>query len=162
MDNREISPRENEHEWYREKHHSIRRRSGEHPCPPFAFPTRGSGSARAATADSGLLPASRRPRCIREQPGGREPLGWVESRKTVAGRAQTPERTEFPSSGTAYPTATPQSPPGWHQLPAAGVPQRTRWLLAQDGRYLPGPIAPGCPAPFLPPPAPAAQTSQHP
>src|SRR5260370_6802657 len=122
MDHREISPRENDHEWYREKHHSIRRRSGEHPCPPFAFPTRGSGSARAATADSGLLPDSRRPRCIREQPGGREPLGWVESRKTVAGRAQTPQRTECPSPGAAYPTPPPPTPPPWPPPPHAAAP----------------------------------------
>ncbi len=33
---------------------SIRRRSGEHPCPPCAFPTRGTGPARAATAAAGL------------------------------------------------------------------------------------------------------------
>src|SRR5712691_4865551 len=117
---------------------SIRRRSGEHPYPPCVFPTRGSGDARAATADSGLLPDSRRPRCIREQPAGREPLELVVSRKTVAGRAQTPGRTECHSNGTAYRNATQQSPPGWHPLPATGVPQRTRWLLVQDGRYRPG------------------------
>ena len=33
-----------------------------------------------------------------------------------------------------------------HQLPKARVPQRTRWLLAQDGRYLPGSGAQSCAA----------------
>ena len=42
--------------------------------------------------------------------------------------------------------ATPQSPPEWHQLPATGVPQRTRWLLVQDGRYRPGSGAQSCAA----------------